>query len=89
MVSGRSDSQPELSLQLAAALLRVLQLELLKGRNPDLDIISWLGGMLCPLSKSLPFTGCLQGASPFLCIFPTACNSHNIHRERRYNYPHL
>lgn len=89
MVSGRSDSQPVISLQLPAALFLVLRLELLGGRNQDLDLISWLGRALCLLSQRLPFIGCLQGAKPFICIFPTVCNSHDIHREGRYNYPHL
>lgn len=78
-----------LSLQLAAVLLLILWLELLEGRNQDLDIISWLGRALCPLSQSLPFPGCLQGARLFICIFPIVCNSHNIHKEGRYNYPYL
>lgn len=37
----------------------------------------------------MPFPGCSQGAKVFICIFPIVCNSHNIHREGRYNYPYL
>lgn len=42
-----------------------------------------------PVIKSLPFPGCLQGARLFICIFPIVCNSHNIRKEGRYNYPYL
>lgn len=56
-------------------LFLVLQLELLKGRNQDLDIISWLSRAICLLSQILSFTECLQGANPFTCIFPTVGNS--------------
>lgn len=89
MVSDRSDSEPVLSLRLPAALFLALRLELLEDRNQVLDIISWLGRAVCLLPQILPFTGCLQGAKPLICIFPTVCNSHNIHRAGRYNYPHL
>ena len=91
MVSGRSDSQPVLSLLLTATLLLVQRLKVLGSRNRHVDFISCLGkeGTL-PIITIIAFYWVLTRCTfvrSFTCIFPTVCNSHNLHREGRYNYP--